>query len=279
MGLLSGWGGSNRLRKIWISLQGLQLLMADITNTTFWELNMNSAHDTNKDMTPYNDTAHNVGNAIFPGFNDNGGIMICGYEWGESIKDQSLDENQKAEIKEKAEKVNTFFQKTAIYNSPYDKRIVKWFSYFCCELGGNDGLSDLDKCLLQTNWCDDSGNYVSNYAKFLSTENVENFLKIAAAFRPHVLIFMGIKQIEYLQSPVIKERFLEIFGAEISPVEIVKKPFDGKRFRVGFQKYEGVSIIALPHPSGSRGLKDDYIKLFVPEIKGILDEFKEAMRI
>ncbi len=224
--------------------------------------------------TPYNETSHNVGNSIFPGFNDKEGLIICGYEWGYSTYDQYLEKNHKDEIEKKKSENNTFYSKSKIYDSPYDLRIIKWFSYFGHPLGIDNGFSSFDKCLLQTNWCDDQGTYVNDYAKFLSEENSGNFLNIMQAFRPRVLVFMGSKQIHYLQTPTIKNRFSEIFGAEVFPLVIKSKPFVGRKFKIAFQAFEHVSVISLPHPSGTRGLSDDYIKLFAPEIKEVLDNYR-----
>lgn len=36
----------------------------------------------------------NLGNGIFEGWNDQQGLMICGYEWGNSKKDQSSHRTQ-----------------------------------------------------------------------------------------------------------------------------------------------------------------------------------------
>lgn len=225
--------------------------------------------------TPYNETSYNVGNSIFPGFNDKEGLIICGYEWGYSKHDQYLEKNHKDEIEKKKSENNTFYSKSKIYNSPYDLRIIKWFSYFCHPLGIDNGFSSFDKCLLQTNWCDDQGTYVNDYAKFLSEENSGNFLNIMRAFRPRVLVFMGAKQIHYLQTPIIINSFSEIFGAEVSSLVIKSKPFVGRKFKIAFQAFEYISVISLPHPSGTRGLSDDYIKLFAPEIKEVLDNYRE----
>lgn len=229
--------------------------------------------------TAYNETRYNVGNSIFPGFNDKNGVMLCGYEFGFNKHDQYLEENHKDEIKKMKLEINTFYDKSKIYGSPYDLRIIKWFSFFGHPLGVDDGHSPFDKCLLQTNWCDGQDTYVSDYAKFLSKENSENFLGIVEAFLPRVLIFMGAKQIHYLQTPAIKSRFSEIFGAEVSPLDIRSKPFDGRKFKIGFQTFERISILSLPHPSGTRGLSDKYIKLFVPEVKDVLDSYRKLKSV
>lgn len=223
---------------------------------------------------PYNETDLNVGNSIFPEFNGKHGIILCGYEWGYSRHDQYLEENHRDELEAKKAEVLSFYQKSKLYSSPYDLRIIKWFDFFGHPLGIDEGLSAFDKCILQTNWCDSQGNFVSDYEKFLSDENSQNFLKIMDAYRPKILMLMGVKQIEYLQSPSIKNSFSEIFGREVSPVEILKKPFSGRKFKVGFQKFEGVDVIAFPHPSGSRGLADDYIKLFSENMRNIFNEYR-----
>lgn len=230
-------------------------------------------------QNPYNESVYNVGNSIFPGFNDKEGIAICGYEWGFSKHDQYLDKNQKNNIEKRRAEINTFYSKARIYNSPYDYRIIKWFDFFGHPLGIDDGFSVFDKCLLQTNWCDSQGAYVSDYAKFLSKENSENFLSIMGAFQPRVLIFMGAKQIEYLQDPIIKNRFREIFGAEISPPNVQLKPFAGRSFKIAFQPFDRINVISLPHPSGTRGLSDGYIQLFASQIGEILTDYRSFKSI
>ncbi|MDE2387967.1 MAG: hypothetical protein KGN35_02610, partial [Betaproteobacteria bacterium] len=61
---------------------------------------------------PYNETIYNVGNSIFPGFNDKNGVMLCGYEFGYSKHDQYLEKNHKDEIEKKKSEINTFYGKS-----------------------------------------------------------------------------------------------------------------------------------------------------------------------
>lgn len=223
----------------------------------------------------YNPKGFNVGHSIFPGFNDRGGILLCGYEWGFSAKDEALenDAERYAEVIEHLAATQTFSSKG--WDSPYDRRIHKWFSMFGHPLGQEGGFSDFDKCILQTNWCDDMGNQVSDYEKFLSDANRANFLGIIREFRPSLVLFMGIKQIEYLQDVRVKPMIEQLAGPEVSPLRFERKEeFDGKKFRVAFQEFENLSIIALPHPSGSMGLSDGYIQLFAGEIGEHIAEFK-----
>jgi len=226
---------------------------------------------------PYNPADFSVGHSIFPGFNDQGGIMICGYEWGHSSKDVELesDPERHAVAMERLAATQTFSSKG--WDSPYDRRIHKWFSMFGHPLGENGGFSALDKCILQTNWCDDMGNHISDYEKFLSDENSANFLGILREFRPSLLIFMGIKQIEYLQDLKIKSTVEDLFGPEKSPLRFDRnEDHEGKKFRIAFQEFQNLNIMALPHPSGSMGLSDAYIHHYATEIGNQISRYKEA---
>ncbi len=226
---------------------------------------------------PYNTSEFNVGHSIFPGLNEQGGLVICGYEWGYSANDREIENDpvRNAAMQERLAAIQTFHTKG--WDSPYDRRIHKWFAMFGHPLGESDGFSDFDKCVLQTNWCDDIGNHVTDYQKFLSEHNRSNFLSIMNEYRPALLIFMGIKQIEYMQDPTVKSSVEELFGPETSPLRFTRKDeFEGKKFRVAFQSFRDLSVIALPHPSGSMGLSDAYINLFAAEIGEQIAELKRA---
>jgi hypothetical protein len=53
-----------------------------------------------------------------------------------------------------------------------------------------------------------------------------------------------------------------------------RQPFTGRRFKFTFQSFEKCEVVCLPHPSSSRGLSDDYIRLFAGEMDAILEYFK-----
>jgi hypothetical protein len=224
--------------------------------------------------TPYNEEILNVGNSIFPGFNDKEGIMICGYEYGQPTTNNQHNQEEEKRIKEAAAKINTFFNKTSIYKSPYDLRICKWFEIFGHPLGKDEGKSNFDKTILQTNWCDSQDNKVSDYSKFLAKENIENFITHVKAYEPRIIFFMGSKLITYLQDENVIEEFRKIFGDETATPITPNKEYNGKKFKVSFQDFEKTRIISLPHPSGSIGLTNEYIGLFAKEIEGILTEYK-----
>jgi hypothetical protein len=118
----------------------------------------------------YNPTNFNVGTSIFPGFNDRGGLVICGYEWGYNKKDQARDIDEKTPL-------DSFYFKAQRYDSPYDKRMLKWFAMFGHPLGIDDGYSEFDKSILQTNWCDSQGESINDYNKL--EYNIGNFRELS----------------------------------------------------------------------------------------------------
>jgi hypothetical protein len=61
---------------------------------------------------PFNDTVFNVGNSIFPGYNDKNGILICGYEYGRSKHDEFLEKECRHLVDEQMSKINTFYNKS-----------------------------------------------------------------------------------------------------------------------------------------------------------------------
>ena len=46
----------------------------------------------------------NIANSVFTGWNDSAGIMLCGYEWGWSKKDQIAEEQHSPHEDEKQRK-------------------------------------------------------------------------------------------------------------------------------------------------------------------------------
>jgi hypothetical protein len=88
---------------------------------------------------------------------------------------------------------------------------------------------------------------------------------------------MGSQIIKHLQNDKVLPEFEKIMGKSKPLVnEPTKKPFDGRTFRVGFQSFDQCDIICLPHPSGTHGLTDNYIKLFSDEISPLIQKFKNS---
>ena len=221
----------------------------------------------------------NLGNSIFDGLNDQNGLMICGYEWGFSKKDEQ--EPELGSWVEPSEKIAHTFANKARYHGDlastwrYDNSIKKWFELWGFPLDNQELGSDFEKSIVQTNWADTQGHSIAQGTnKFLLEEQIDNFIKHITVLKPRVIIFMGRNLIDYLQNPVVLPKFVEIMGEVTKRKQVVQKDSLGTRFKVFFQTFEHCQIICFPHPSGSHGISYEYIELFRPEMTKILSEYK-----
>ncbi|WP_201616931.1 hypothetical protein [Psychrobacter urativorans] len=231
-----------------------------------------------------NNTNLNLGNSIFDGFNDQNGLMICGYEWGFSKKDEK--EQELGSWVEPSEEVeHTFANKARHWGEVantwrYDNSIKRWFELWDFPLDSQELGGDFEKSIIQTNWADTQGNSIndSDSNKFLLEEHVDNFIRHVEALRPKVIIFMGSKLMDYLQNPAVLTRFEDIMGEITEPRHIVQKESSHTKFKVQFQSFENCQVIGFPHPSGSHGISYDYIELFQPEMNEIISKFKDERK-
>lgn len=225
----------------------------------------------------------NIGNTLFPGFNDNQGIMLCGYEWGFSKSDQYTSLIQE---RNRIGVPHAFSNKAAEYGEianswKYDQRIIYWFELFGHKLSQRETGGNFEKCLLQTNWCDTQNNKMEGdyWSKLLEPSQADNFITHIEMFKPRLIFFFGSQIIKILQSDKVLPRFIETAGEVTELLSFRTKVFNGRVFNIGFQGFENCKTVCFPHPSGSHGLSDDYIKLFSPEIGKLIQEFREFKRV
>lgn len=194
--------------------------------------------------------------------------MICGYEWGGG--DEEADGGGEPKIDETA--LCTFASKDVRYGAAalqwrYDRRIKKWFEMWGHPLN-HDHPGDLEKSIIQTNWCDTQNPEMNgDYSRLWSPEQVDNFLHHVRYFSPTLILLMGSKLKDALQHPPTYERFQAVVGKCTEPLNTLQKPSKFTRFKISFQSFERCGVICFPHPSSSRGLSDDYIALFNEEIR------------
>ena len=200
-----------------------------------------------------------------------GGLMICGYEWGgDGAANAGSSFNDTISC--------TFVNKELRYGPealdwPYDKRIRKWFSLWGRPLD-HENPGPFERSLIQTNWCDTQNPRMNGaYTLLWQPEQAANFMGHVAYFRPRMVLFMGSKLIDALQAPETLEKFEGVVGKCVSPYRTVQRPFDGIRFKVGYQSFERCEVVCFPHPSASRGLSDSYIDLFSTEIRSRLNSY------
>lgn len=205
--------------------------------------------------------------------------MLCGYEWGFSKSDQ---ESSLIQEQNRSGVPHVFSNKAAEYGDAanswkYDQRIIYWFELFGHKLNRQETGGDFEKCLLQTNWCDTQNNKMEGdyWSKLLEPSQIDNFIAHIEMFKPRLIFFFGSQIIKILQSEKVLSRLMGVVGLVTESLNFQRKPFDGRAFSIGFQSFKNCKTVCFPHPSGSHGLSDDYIKLFSSEIGKLLQEFKE----
>lgn len=88
-------------------------------------------------------------------------------------------------------------------------------------------------------------------------------------------MFLGSEMIKILQHEKVLPRFIEIMGEVTKPYETkVDDSFNGRRFKIHFMSFKNCNVIALPHPTGSRGLSDEYLRKFTADIAPQIEEVK-----
>lgn len=227
----------------------------------------------------------NIATGIFEKFNDSEGIMICGYEWGESNDEtttqgavpDSLDMDAQVVFSNKIPRYGAVAAKW-----PYDRNIIEWFQLWGHPLR-KDGLGgDFEKCIVQTNWCNSQNSNmtgVNYWTKLLAADQVENFIRHVDKFRPKLILLFGSQMINILQNEKVLGPFTNVMGPIQEPLTILTKPFDGRKFKVGLQAFENCQVVSLPHPSSSRGLSKAYIRLFAAEIGERICEIKRLKKL
>lgn len=218
----------------------------------------------------------NIAHSEFP--EQKRGLMICGYEWGYSREDEEADTNGIVNQPADPGVLYTFANKQLGHGDRalrwrYDQRIIKWFEIWGTPFNrSNPG--EFEQSVIQTNWCNGMNNSIEDYSMINDKAQVDNFLCHIDYFMPSLILFMGSRMIDALQNPETLEKFQSIMGGCTKLPVRMQKEFPGRRFNLTFQSFEKCEVVCLPHPSGSHGLEDEYIKLFAGEMGAILKCFR-----
>ena len=222
----------------------------------------------------------NYANSLFEGLNSKSGLMICGYEWGDSKEDQRREREGTAPKFDRSA-ICTFSNKVPAYGEdalswPYDNRIIKWFELWGHPLSRNGLGGRFEQCIVQTNWCDSQGQQMQQNIRARLVEKWECFIARVREREPSLILLMGSAMIDVLQREFVLKEFSKIVGTKRTSPRKIRKDFDGRRFRIGFQSFENCEVVSLPHPSGSIGLSDDYVKQFEPEMNSVIKKLRSA---
>jgi hypothetical protein len=104
----------------------------------------------------------------------------------------------------------------------------------------------------------------------------ESFLKTCEVLKPRLIFFFGRELFWAFASSVLTSKVESIFGDRVGEVIWLQKEvyFNGKlrkRFRFGFQQYEKLTVVVLPHATGAKGVANDYIEAFKPEMTEVIN--------
>jgi hypothetical protein len=200
--------------------------------------------------------------------NKQNGLMICGINWGGAESESSEHEEQ------------SFFSDIKVNDYLYLNRLCTWFELFGHPLQKTlEKAGAFERSIIQTNWLTSQSRNMNG--KSLYEECVielNNFEYHINEFKPKLIIFLSVSLLDILNSKVCKPVAEKLFGKSEKPTYIKKDVYHDKgkyiRFRVGIKNFENTKIIALPHPTGSRGLSDAYLAEFRLEISEILNWYK-----
>ncbi|HQN65407.1 MAG TPA: hypothetical protein PLR90_07975 [Methylophilus sp.] len=201
--------------------------------------------------------------------NSKDGIMICGINWGGSPDDAPSNETK------------SFFSDQSVNNYRYRNRIVTWFQLFRHPLEVTESKATaFERSIIQTNWLSTQSRNMQNNHVFDECVNEwGNFEFHVRELQPKLIIFLSVTLLDVLNSKSCIDRTRRLFGNEIDLKKILKKDVyeEARRlrsFRIGIQRFENTDVIALPHPTGSKGLSDNYIRAFDQDISPLIDKYK-----
>jgi hypothetical protein len=203
-----------------------------------------------------------------------GGLMLCGINHGYSKQDEILD----ASGVDRADPHKSFFSDKAVNDYRMRNRIVEWFRLWGYNLAATkDAAGIFDKSLVQTNWLQSVTNNVADLnVRAACISDSESFLHTCETLKPKILFFFSKELLWAFTSQELSAKVQAIFGAPVTETKWLQQEIaeNGKiltRFKIGMAEYENLKIVSLPHPTGSKGLADNYIAAFKPHIASLVD--------
>lgn len=200
--------------------------------------------------------------------NQQGGLMVCGINWGGDPDVTAIPCTA------------SFFSDAKTNNWPYRNRVVRWFSRWGHPLETDDRTAGpFERSIIQTNWLStQSKNMSGSSIAAVCAADWFNFSFHLEKLRPRVVMFTSVALLEAMNSPRCLEAATSILGPP-SALQIGKRDVNvgGKRlrrFRFGRQQWGATEFVAVPHPTGSKGLSDDYVASGRDLIDPILAKYK-----
>lgn len=198
--------------------------------------------------------------------NLHGGIMVCGINFGYSLRDEALEQLGTPHEIEAA----SFFSDQQVNNTRFRNTALKWlknwglpFSHF----PGNE--TAFDRSFFQTNWLNTQTRSVQSDEKItvsLMVKEACSILRLIEKRKPSVILFFGAQMIEALNDISIRAQVISILGERSGNAEIHRatlEGYQGTRFKLLTQTFGETLIISLPHPQ-ALGITDEYMAALKP---------------
>jgi hypothetical protein len=205
--------------------------------------------------------------------NRDAGLLLCGLNHGYSKE----DERQDAAGIDRSDPRKSFFSDCEVNDYPFRNRIVSWFSLWGFELArSHETAGAFERSMVQTNWLQTCSNNMNGInTRQACIEDNDSFIQTCETLKPELIFFFGRDLFWAFDSPALSEKVAPIFGASIGGTRWLQKDvfFDGKprrRLRFGFQQYEKLMVVILPHATGAQGVASDYIEAFKPEMAEVI---------
>lgn len=198
--------------------------------------------------------------------NQNGGVMICGINFGYSSRDEADEMSGVASSQENP----SFFSDLAVNNTRFRNRVLTWLTSWGLTFAtraGEEGC--FERAFFQTNWLDTQTRSVSSDGNITTDTLVREpagLLHLLEARKPSVVFFFGSAMIEALNDPRIREKVIAILGARSgNPRDYrARLPnYSGTQFRMRIQEFGKTFIVGLPHPQAF-GVSDEYVAALRP---------------
>lgn len=205
---------------------------------------------------------HPVLTASFPE-NLNGGIMICGYNFGYSSEDK---ENDQSGLTIDAEPPS-FFSDRKRNDTRFRNRLLTWLKSWGKELQTEtDKVGSFERSFFQTNWLDTQSSTISEDGISIKklVDESEGILSLIESRRPRVILFTGSLMIEALNDTRIRKKVEALLGARPGNaiVHDSEVATSGPKFKVLMQEFPKATVISVPHVTGAMGVSDEYMAGF-----------------
>lgn len=203
--------------------------------------------------------------------NEQGGVMICGINFGYS------DEDRKRELAGVCPEVEplSFFSDNAVNNTRFRNRILTWLSSWDIRLATSSGKEGaLERSFFQTNWLNTQTNSITSDISITTTllvREADGVLNLINDRKPKTIILVGARLIEALNDISLRERVESIIGIRSENALVHRansSTVSSKQFKLLTQSFGSTQVIGLPHVQ-TRGLTDDYMASFKPIIQSL----------